>query len=154
MRLTSTEGTFVELRVLRYQFPEMTADGSGRDWDTNWLVIGGHVATDQVSWDFEDPCLTTTEAQALASWLRVAGTGAEVLTSPWTVEPNISLDIADRNGPFVTVRFVFRQESAPPGSSDDVRFDTGYPVDVTVPVETLADAAEVWSTELTQFPLR
>jgi hypothetical protein len=154
VRLTSTDSSFVELRVLRYQFPAMTADGSGRDSDANWLVIGGHVAADRISWYFEDSCLMTTEAQELASWLRAAGTGAEVPKSPWTVEPNISLDIAGRNGPLVTVRFEFRQESAPPGSTDDVRFDTGYPVDITVQVDALADAAEVWRTELTQFPLR
>ncbi len=132
----------------------MTADGSGHEWDANWLIIGGHVATDRVSWHFEDPCLTTTEAQALASWLHMAGTGAEVPTSPYTVEPNISLDIAYRSGPLVTVRFVFRQESAPPGSTDDVRFDTGYVVDIAVPDATLAEAAEVWTTELTEFPVR
>ena len=82
MRLTSTDSSFVELRVLRYQFPKMTGDGSGHDTDANWLIIGGHVATDRISWYFEDPCLMTTEAQELASWLRVGGHGSRGSDTP------------------------------------------------------------------------
>ena len=42
MRLQTTDGAKAfDLTIVRYQFPELEND----EWDSNWLVISGHVVT-------------------------------------------------------------------------------------------------------------
>src|SRR5262249_60717551 len=82
MRLGSSDGARVELRLLRYQFPDRAAAGPGRDWDANWLVVRGDIrCADGREWSFEDPCLTTWEARLLGRGLHEGVAGA-VAPSP------------------------------------------------------------------------
>jgi len=68
--LASLDGASVELRPTRYQFPAEPPEPG--DWDANWLEVHGRVRTTAgVTWTFDDPCLTTWEAEELATWLRV-----------------------------------------------------------------------------------
>jgi hypothetical protein len=39
MKLVSADGATVDLRPLRYQFPDATGGGQ-HDWDANWLAGG------------------------------------------------------------------------------------------------------------------
>jgi len=80
-------GRALELRVVGYQFPvpqlsEEQRRLDTRAWDANWLVISGEVRADQnLSWSFQDSCLTTWEAGELVDWLGQVGTGAAVLAT-------------------------------------------------------------------------
>jgi hypothetical protein len=132
----------------------MVADGSGRDSDANWLVISGQVTTRTLSWRFEDPCLMTTEARELASWLGDVASGSGDAVSPWFVEPNIELRVAERSGAAIGIRFLFRHESAPPGSADEVKFNAGFPVDIGISADDLRAATDEWVKDLLPFPPR
>jgi hypothetical protein len=79
--LTSIDGASVELRISGHQFPGYEGT-TRRDWDANWLKVCGNVAqADGKTWSFEDPSLTTWEAQALGTWLQRAAAGT-VAVSP------------------------------------------------------------------------
>jgi hypothetical protein len=75
VRLASIDGSFLDLRIVGYQFPGTVGDGSGRGWDANWLVIRGEVNDGGRISAFQDPCLTTWEARQVAEWLRGVATG-------------------------------------------------------------------------------
>lgn len=73
---SATSAARLQLRVVDYQFPEIFGGrdqphaGGEPDWDANWLVVRGRVtAADGGTWSFQEPCLTTWEAAALADWL-------------------------------------------------------------------------------------
>ena len=87
MLLGDPVGTFVDLQVLAYQFPQ--AGPSAFDgWDANWLMIAGSVRTiDGRSWTFLDPALTTSDVAELVAWLRLAANGDVAPLSAAEAEP-------------------------------------------------------------------
>jgi hypothetical protein len=72
MRLASSNGNSVTVRLDGYQYPAITGSDD-RDYDANWLMVAGEVVNGARSWSFRDPCLLTWEAQELAGWLRSVG---------------------------------------------------------------------------------
>src|SRR4051794_40035445 len=70
VQLVGKEGTAVEIDVVGYQFPGARASETGFDWDANWLRVRGRVSDGERRWSFDDPCLVTSEAAELTSWLR------------------------------------------------------------------------------------
>jgi len=69
--------------IYRPRYSNIRGDGTGKDWDTNWLmVVGDAVDDDERTWSFRDPCLTTWEARRLRDWLRGVVNGS-VLSSPF-----------------------------------------------------------------------
>ena len=48
----------VVLRPVGYQFESVVGD----DWDDNWLIIAGDVASGEAEWSFRDPSLVIDEA--------------------------------------------------------------------------------------------
>ncbi|HEU4676614.1 MAG TPA: hypothetical protein VFS29_11530 [Motilibacteraceae bacterium] len=169
MRLRSSDGTQFELRPVRYQFAGVRGSRCGRDWDANWLVIRGDVQlADRRSWSFEDPCLTTWEARELAAWLRGVASGA-VQPTPFEgggeertwmfTEPNLALSLAARDDVTATVRVHLSLEARPPWlAGDDPGEDPGelfeFFVEVTAPLNVVAQAADDWTAELATFPER
>lgn len=165
MILRSNDGTRVELRPLRYQYPELTGDGSGDDWDANWLIIRGDVRLQQGgSWSFEHPCLTTSEARELGSWLRGVVTGA---IQPTTfggdddehlkafTEPNLAFSLAARDDADAAIRVHLSHEARTPwpvGPADRGLHD--FYVVATVPLAEIVRAAGAWEEELSAFPAR
>lgn len=166
MLLTSFDGPVVNLCISGYQFPQRVAT-SGRDWDANWLNVHGEVTqADGKSWVFEDPCLTTREAQALGSWLRGAAAGT-VPVSPFGTgevaeerllfftEPNLAFSVESRMSDRVGVRVHFSLEALPPwlhGAQQPDMFDCV--VLIRLSAAELADAADSWARDLTQYPER
>jgi hypothetical protein len=97
MQLRSPDGTSMELRIAGYQFPGHQASVAdfalnwlevwakigpppggkwARDWDANWLQVCGSITlADGKTWAFEQPCLTTWDAQELGSWLHEVAAG-------------------------------------------------------------------------------
>lgn len=164
VRLTSTDGTVVELRPLRYQFP--AAAGAGpHDWDANWLVIRGDVhLPDERRWHFQDPCLTTWEAAELAGWLRCVAAG-EVEARPFPAdeehllaftEPNLGFSLGATGEGTRQVRVHFSLEAAPPWPTSreaDAELYEFFVV-VSTTVGELTRAIEEWDGERAALPPR
>lgn len=164
VRLTSTDGTLVELRPLRFQFPG-PAGAAPHDWDANWLVIRGDVRLpDERHWHFEDPCLTTWEAAELAGWLRsVAAGDVEASSFPADeehllvfTEPNLGFSLGATGEGTRQVRVHFSLEAAPswatPPDADADLYE--FFVTVSTTVGELARAVEEWDGERAAFPPR
>jgi hypothetical protein len=123
VHLTSRDQARVELQIASYQFPSIKAHGP-HDWDANWLTVSGIVTlADGKTWSFNDPCLTTWEAEELGSWLRdVAagtippsplGTGEPEKLLTFT-EPNLALSLEARAADRLRIRVHFSLEALPP----------------------------------------
>ena len=165
MLLASFDGALASLRISGYQFQQHAATYK-RDWDANWLNIHGDVTqSDGKTWTFEDPCLTTWEAQALGNWLRGAAAGT-VPVSPFGTgepegrllvftEPNLAFSVESRINDQVGVRVHFSLEAVPPWLDGDQRPDIfDYVVLIRISAAELADAADSWTRDLTQYPKR
>ena len=164
VQITSQDQASIELRIRRYQFPDTVGHGEW-DWDANWLQVHCTVTqADGKTWSFDDPCLTTWEAEALGTWLAdvAAGTGPP---SPFGTdepkqlliftEPNIAFSLEQRIADHVQVRVEFSAEALPPWLRSANRPDISeWPVLLDVSVADLAQAADDWKLELTRFPRR
>lgn len=155
--------TSVEIEVLGYQFPRVRPTASEFDWDANWLVVQGNVKLGARAWSFSDPCLTTVEAVELGEWLRrVANSSDEQPINGRLgdrrfcrfVEPNISVELDFVAQSVVSLVWLFAQESAPPGATDEERYGLGVPVPVTVSSGLLIQEAVEWAESLRSFPVR
>lgn len=164
MRLRSTDGTEIDLRPARYQYPRIRVDEPG-DWDANWLVIRGEVRpTDGRHWRFEDACLTTWDAADFARWLRRV-TADEVTVTPLPAhrgqllrftEPNLAFSLAATEEGRRAIRVHFSLEArprwaSPPGDDVDLY---GFFVTVESTVAELARAVEEWERERALYPPR
>jgi hypothetical protein len=164
--LTSFDGPVVDLCVSGYQFPQRVAT-SENDWDANWLNVRGKVTqADGKSWTFEDPCLTTWEAQTLGNWLRGAAAGT-VPVSPFGMgevaeerllfftEPNLAFSVESRISDQIGVRVHFSLEALPPWVHGAQQPDiVDYVVLIRLSAAGLADAADSWARDLTRYPER
>lgn len=160
MRLTSGDGSVMDLRPLRYQFGPSPEP---RDWDANWLVVQGHIELrDGRTWSFTDPCLTTWEARELGSWLRAVRLG-HVLPAAFDgemdepalafTEPNVAFSLTDRCTGSATVRIHLSVESLPPWLQDAGGLFEFF-VEVQLTHAALANAEAAWEQELAAFPIR
>lgn len=164
MELNSLDGASLELRILRYQFPKSSGDGSGGDWDANWLVLKGEVRDGDRSATFEDPCLTTAEARDLSAWLRAAANG-EIHAAPHEpdkdvrlkvfTEPNIAFNLAVGTNDEVVLRVYLSLEAQPDWARHR---EQGGVFDYYLPIRcspsALVAAAESWEADLSAFPVR
>ncbi len=150
MRLTSRDGAWLDLRVLRRQTLQQRAVELDReDWSQTWLLVRGEVHTaDGRHWVFREPCLTPWEAQRLGSWLRAVAHEPAGLIGQGLVfdEPALSfvLDAARED------RRLLRAHLAGPAAWVDPASGAvlggGVPLDLEV--GGLAAAAQEWSGDL------
>ncbi|MFF8592096.1 hypothetical protein ACF061_11725 [Streptomyces sp. NPDC015220] len=159
--LLSDHASSVELRLLRYQFPEVRGDS----YDDNWLVVAGTATTPEGSWSFADPCLLTGEAREVSAWLRAVAAGTVAVTGPdaegwldpdtWFVEPVLALSLADQSGSGAVIRVHLSLEAAPPWQQGDDGADIyQYVVEVRLDTAALLHAADRWDLALVSFPTR
>jgi hypothetical protein len=85
MRLLASDGSFLELTVMGYQFPNL----DGVSYDSNWLVIAGHAALAGRAWRFREPCLLTDEVSGLADWFEARSKDASNDSEIGFIEPNL-----------------------------------------------------------------
>jgi hypothetical protein len=181
MQLNSSDGVSVELRINGYQFPDLGvvprvvgqipwADGRtlpvvfDDKWDPNWLQVCGRITlADGRAWAFEDPCLTTWEAQELGDWLRGVGAGTEQSFRAYGepqgylgfTEPNLGFKLEERTAGRVRITAEFTGEATPPWfRRGPERAPNSYFVRLDLSAGGIAKAAESWMHELAEFPER
>lgn len=148
MRLQSTDRTkSFDLTIVRYQFPELEND----EWDSNGLVISGHVVTGVRSWNFVDPCMLTMEAHDLANWLAEASTGTPAKERIFFTEPNLSFEFIGADAQSAQIRVYFALESLPP--KVDAEIDEFFEP-LQIGRDELAQAARELCKSLSRFPVR
>jgi hypothetical protein len=165
VRLTSSDGASVELRPTRYQFPADPIEPE--DWDANWLEVHGEIRTaGGESWTFDDPCLTTWEAQELRDWFRAAAEGRVSVTavpceeSPGVLaftEPNLGFSLAALEADHLVLRVHLSHESIAgrPGVDDETLYDPyANSIALRVHAQDLLAAAGQWQHDLVAFPQR
>ncbi|MFI6875478.1 hypothetical protein ACIBL6_18755 [Streptomyces sp. NPDC050400] len=152
----------VDLRPSRYQFGTVRGDS----YDDNWLVVEGTVMTPEGSWAFADPCLLTSEARQVSTWLRAVAGGTVDVTEPdaegelwpdtWFIEPVVAFSLAQRSSSGTAViRVHLSLEAAPPWQQGDHGADIyQYVVEVGMEAAALLHAADQWDLSLTSFPPR
>lgn len=160
MRLAAPDGGSVVLNIAGYQYPEIIGSGPGH-WDANWLLVEGQVHTGDADWTFYDPCLTTWEANELASWLRSIADGGR---KPQPADANNQRDLLAFTEPCVAfsyqarvpgaavIRVFFSLEAAPPSAGRLGLYE--YFVEMAMPYESVASAADEWDAELRTYPAR
>jgi hypothetical protein len=172
VRLTSRDGGYVELWPVAYQLDASTSELLDEEADLDdWLVIGCRVRTaDGGEWSFVQPCLTTDEADRLASWLTqvAAGTVTVTPTAPGSTtagllaftEPNLAFslehaNVEDGNVERALVRVHFSHESMPPCKPHHDWPDYhAYFLVLDISTDDLRAAAEQWRIENQAFPTR
>ncbi|KMM46157.1 hypothetical protein CWIS_06680 [Cellulomonas sp. A375-1] len=164
MRLTSSDGAWVELRPVRYQSGRgrPQADG-GFDFDGNWVVIDGHVRTAEgVEYSFRDPCLLTDDLREISGWLKAVA-DRRVPPTPWPAdeasllaftEPNIAFSVHADVGRDIRLRVHLSLEAGPPSRGSDRPGLYEYFVDLSLTPDCLGTAAEAWDMEIAAFPRR
>ena len=136
-------GGSLRLSFVSYQFPSNYDD----EWDSNWLIVAGVASLDGKEWSFQDPCLTTFEAEQLADWLDKTANGVS-RDSIGFVEPNLQFDRLSVS----SIRVSFALESAPPWARSNDDWDRhGFELPVS---PTLSVAAAQLRQQLSRFPLR
>lgn len=147
MKLVDPGAATFELTVVRYQFPELT-----EYWDANWLMMRGVVEHPAGSWNFVDPCMTTTELGTLARWFDSLAVPSSSRTPCIFTEPNLAFELVSDPDPAIAVRFSF--ESAPSWIRDrNSRLDgvvLRFPLDANDPSRAASDL----QAELKRFPVR
>jgi len=149
MILRQRGGPTIELKVLGYEFP----DGADEWHDLNWLRIQVRVESGDANWTAgPDPCLLTSEAKALAEWLRAAAAGW--LAPPEFLEPALSFAVVrpleERGIPLaVTLRHeLVSNQTLVSGPLREL------PLVLYVAPEELRAAASDLEADLLRFPVR
>jgi len=152
MKLESLNGASVELAIAGYEF---AASRRSRDrWDDNWLTVSGRVIDGDTRWCFREPCLTTSEARDLATWLRKAATSTTAgLPRLEFIEPNVGLRLERRTPEQFSLIFRFSHESLPYDAVGEMLGDV-YEVSLHVTRTALIAAADQWKREVAAFPER
>lgn len=143
MVLEGRESWF-RLSIVQYQFPQIKED----EWDSNWLIIDGHVCIEGKEWRFTDPCLTTFEAMRLADWLDAQAKGNSEKAFCAFTEPNLEFERLSDS----VIRVGFSHESSPPWAMQKYG-EPEYGFDVLVG-PGLSIAGERLRLQLTRFPVR
>jgi hypothetical protein len=80
VQITSQDRASIELRIRRYESPDIVGHGEW-DWDANWLQVHGTVTQpDGKTWSFDEACLTTWEAEELGTWLADVAAGRAAIS--------------------------------------------------------------------------
>jgi hypothetical protein len=148
MRFQDEAGTFLEIKIVGYQFPSTNDER----WDANWLIVEGSVMHPRGGWTFSDACLTTFELEQLARWFNDVAQSQPNPHDGYFTEPCIELRYVGLPEPAVEVRLAC--ECAPPWlQSRDERLEgvmLKFPIRLNDPREA-ASSARMY---LTRFPER
>jgi hypothetical protein len=146
MELIRDVGTWVRLKIAGYQFPAL----EDVPYDSNWLVIEGHVSIEGRAWQFSDSCLLTYEVAGLAHWLERHAVGGMIGDELFFTEPNLGIR---RVSPHA-LRVYFALESRAPWAPIEHADWEDYFVEVPIDRAMLERAALALRDGLRSFPQR
>lgn len=148
MIFSCIENQTVELKIVNYQYPEVTTG----DWDGNWLNIYINVKSKVGNWQTVDPSLTTWEVQDLINWFSYLSKDQNPEQPHLTfTEPNLSFELLTPfNSHVKEFRIKFDLESRPRGGTDDKEFFVDCMADNSELIRILANIKQ----ELSKFPER
>ncbi len=147
MHLKGREGNELGLTLVGYQFPDNYTD----PWDSNQLLVAVHITSRQGTWEVVDPCLTTWEAKALATWLlRATAVGTAFGASTFS-EPNVTVAASRAGVPgWFELRAELELEERPPWAPEG----GALRVELAVEEPQLIAAAKELLSELREYPQR
>jgi hypothetical protein len=160
VRLTSTDGSAVELEIVGYESRTPGQPGQGVK-PNEWLHIRGQVVDVDRNWTFVSGCLDTDDARELYAWLVRVADGSAPPSAQSAVgshvsfsEPELEVQLLAREADGVRIRWTFLGEAAPPWASAGQRARDGYPVEVVLTTAEVHAAADTWRRQLDSFPAR
>ena len=149
MKLQASDGSFFELIIVSYQFPDLPH----ADYDSNWLLIKIDVRHPRGSWSTIDPSLLTYEVESLAEWFEKVRKGEKVETDIDFVEPNLSFQLySDLQGNYL--RVYFELESRPSWATSDAAGMRDLWIQFPLADLNLLDVAASLRHQLALYPQR
>jgi len=142
------DNQIVEVKILSYQYPDVTTPG---DYDSNWLRIYLKVQSKLGSWQTVDPALTTAEIKELITWFRDLSEGREVQYPELIfTEPCIAFLLKSNAPTEKLIRIDFGAEMKPKSAKEGEE----YYVDCAFTNQELADLSLQLENELKPTPPR
>lgn len=92
--LRSTDGQYVRVEILGYEFPRIKNEAE----DSNWLMVRVSVKTKDKKWKAKNPCLLTTELNSLIRWLRTVADDGKRPSELEFMEPCLSFEVPREEG--------------------------------------------------------
>jgi hypothetical protein len=154
VRISSTDGNALEIRVVGYQFPDAT-DLARR---YSWHMVQGSANVEDASWHFRWQALTCDESPRIGSWLRSLATEVGTEADLHAGAPR-RLGFTEPNLAFVGLdlqphRLLLRVELDLEFHRDRAHWRAGQPylLDLDVSGEQLLEAAQQWDEAIAIYP--
>jgi hypothetical protein len=155
MQIFDDQEQYFELKILGYEFPELTDF-----WDGNWLMVQGRVKNLDFEWDFLDPCLRVEEAWMLQRWLynvsrkKVSAASSRLFKDGILLfmEPNLTFYLVRKYQNYSTIEISFCLEALPKNIEKDN--DGIYPsvsLFLDLPNDQIKEASDELALELANF---
>lgn len=149
MQLIALSEQRFEMRIVGYQFPELSGDSD----DSNWLRIAIDVVHPRGAWSSIDASLLTYEAARLAAWLEAIAIGERESHEEGFTEPNLSFRLVDGAGASA-LRVYFELESRPRWAQSRTVGEEDLYVEFPLSELDLATAANELRKQLKRYPER
>jgi hypothetical protein len=159
VRLTSTNGSAIELDIVGYEAPHLDQPVAGVE-PYDWLLVRGRIVDVNRSWTFRSGCLDTYDARQLYAWLVRVADGSATPSAQSAAgshivlfsEPELEVQLLGRDAGQSRMRWTFVGEAAPPWVSAKQGGRDGYPVEIVVRTAEVQVAAETWRRQLDSLP--
>lgn len=154
MRLMSNSGEYVNLELVRYEYP-LISDPTN-PYDQNWLRVRLDANTLDIKWAEQYPCLLTWEVEELARFLRTLAGDKNDPQFLEFMEPNLAFNgfWPWPNSDSRMLQAKFDLEFHPQRNFRPCSAGRPYIVELTMLRGALLDAANSLEDELRKFPPR
>jgi len=147
MILKGVNNQTVELKIINYQFPEIT----NCKYDSNWLLVDLKVNSGCGNWQTLDPSLLVQDIKNIIQWLENLLNNIDINGDSLAfIEPNLEFKLIKQESFLKTVRLIFNSEFAPQQTNDEME----YYVDCQLNPAELKKIIEELKNELQAFPER
>jgi hypothetical protein len=149
MKFTCEDEQFIELKILGYEFPEITND----EWDSNWLNIFINAKSNDKHWKASHPSITTFEFNELINWFENISNNKSVKNKIIEfTEPNLSFELLnDFNSEMKEINIIFGLELSP---IRPVNYKEKYYIKFRVNNEKIKEYVEELKNEVKKYPKR
>lgn len=97
----------VELRIINYQFPEIT----NCEYDSNWLLMSLKVESHGGNWETVDPFLLVRELKTMIEWFEKLSNHVETDSNSLIfIEPNLEFKLIKKTKAEKHIKIIFNLE--------------------------------------------